>query len=161
RQRVHRGDRRSVCQRAHRDRSRTLSRHHRGERDRPHPGVGRNPRQFAEGGMTTSALPKRSQSMERFVSLQRSVMNHFITGLSVLSTVLVLVPLVAILGYLLYKGASSLNLAFFTKVPAPVGETGGGMANSIVGSGLILAVASAMGIPLGIAGGVYLAEYGR
>jgi phosphate transport system permease protein len=79
----------------------------------------------------------------------------------VLSTVVVLVPLVAILGYLLYKGASSLNLAFFTKVPAPVGESGGGMANSIVGSGIILAVASVMGIPLGIAGGVYLAEYGR
>jgi phosphate transport system permease protein len=79
----------------------------------------------------------------------------------VLSTVLVVAPLVAILAYLLYKGASSLNLAFFTKIPAPVGEDGGGMANSIVGSGIVLALASSMGIPVGIAAGVYLAEFGQ
>ena len=108
-----------------------------------------------------SALPERSPHLERLVRVRRTMTNHLVTGLAVLSTVIVLVPLVAILGYLIYKGASSLNLAFFTKVPAPVGETGGGMANSIVGSGIILAVASAIGIPLGIAGGVYLAEYGR
>ena len=78
-----------------------------------------------------------------------------------LSTILVLVPLVAVLGYLIYKGASSLNLAFFTKVPVPVGESGGGMANSIVGSAIILLLSSLLGIPLGIAAGVYLAEYGR
>jgi phosphate transport system permease protein len=60
-----------------------------------------------------------------------------------------------------YKGASSLNLNFFTKLPAPVGETGGGMANAIVGSGVVLGLASAMGIPVGIAGGIYLAEFGR
>ena len=108
-----------------------------------------------------TALPERSKNMERMVRTRRSLTNAFVTGLSVLSTVIVLVPLVAILAYLVYKGASSLNLDFFTKVPAPVGESGGGMANSIVGSGIILAIASVMGIPLGIAGGVYLAEYGR
>jgi phosphate transport system permease protein len=75
--------------------------------------------------------------------------------------VIVIAPLVAILAYLIYKGASSLNLAFFTHIPAPVGEPGGGMANAIVGSGLVLAVASLMGIPVGIAAGVYLAEFGR
>lgn len=107
------------------------------------------------------ALPERSAQMERAIRVRRTVTNHVVTGLAVLSTAIVLVPLVAILGYLIFKGASSLNLAFFTKVPAPVGEPGGGMANSIVGSGIILAVASAIGIPLGIAGGVYLAEYGR
>ena len=58
-------------------------------------------------------------------------------------------------------GASSLNLAFFTHIPAPVGENGGGMANAIVGSGIVLALASLMGIPVGIAAGVYLAEFGR
>lgn len=109
----------------------------------------------------TRALPERSEHMERAIRARRTFTNHLVTGLAVLSTAIVLVPLVAILGYLIYKGASSLNLDFFTKVPAPVGEPGGGMANSIVGSGIILAVASAMGIPLGIAGGVYLAEYGR
>ena len=108
-----------------------------------------------------SALPERSRHMERAIRVRRSLTNHLVTGLAVLSTAAVLVPLVAILAYLLYKGTSSLNWAFFTKIPAPVGEPGGGMANSIVGSGIILAIASAMGIPLGIAGGVYLAEYGR
>ena len=91
----------------------------------------------------------------------RKGMNWLVTGLAVLSTVVVLVPLVAILAYLLYKGASSLNLNFFIKVPAPVGESGGGMANSIAGSAVILTLASLMGIPVGIAAGVYLAEYGR
>jgi len=97
----------------------------------------------------------------RVNTLHRMFFDHLITGLAILSTVLVIAPLVSILLYLLYKGASSLNLAFFTHVPAPVGEAGGGMANSILGSGIILTLASAMGIPIGIAAGVYLAEYGR
>ena len=91
----------------------------------------------------------------------RSAMNYLVSGLSILATILVILPLVAILFYLIYKGASSLNLAFFTHIPAPVGEVGGGMANSIVGSGIILFLASLMGIPIGIAAGVYLAEFGR
>ena len=91
----------------------------------------------------------------------RKATNLLVVGLAVLATVIVLAPLVAILVYLIYKGASSLNVAFFTRPPAPVGEQGGGMANSIVGSGLILTLASLMGIPIGIAAGVYLAEYGR
>ncbi len=108
-----------------------------------------------------SVLPERSQQIERIIRVRRALTNHLVTGLAVLSTIIVLIPLVAILGYLIYKGASSLNLAFFTHIPAPVGQPGGGMANAIVGSGIILAVASAIGIPLGIAAGVYLAEYGR
>jgi phosphate transport system permease protein len=91
----------------------------------------------------------------------RSAMNYLVSGLSILATILVILPLVAILFYLIYKGASSLNLAFFTHIPAPVGEVGGGMANSIVGSGIILFLASLMGIPIGIAAGVYLSEFGR
>jgi phosphate transport system permease protein len=107
-----------------------------------------------------ATLPIRSQNLERFVTVRRSATNHLVTGVALVSTVIVLVPLIAILGYLIYKGASSLNLAFFTKAPVPVGETGGGMANSIVGSGVILALASLIGIPFGIGAGVYLAEYG-
>ena len=97
----------------------------------------------------------------RLNSAWRYAVNHLVTGLAILSTVLVIVPLVAILAYLIYKGASSLNLDFFTHIPAPVGETGGGMANSMVGSAIVLALASSMGIPVGIAAGVYLAEYGQ
>jgi phosphate transport system permease protein len=97
----------------------------------------------------------------RFHAGRRKVTNYFVSGLSIVATRVVLAPLVAILFYLIYKGASSLNLAFFTHIPAPVGEQGGGMANSILGSGIILFLASLMGIPIGIAAGVYLAEFGR
>jgi phosphate transport system permease protein len=91
----------------------------------------------------------------------RAATDGTVTGLSVLATVIVVAPLLAIFGYLLYKGASSLNLAFFTQIPKPPGEPGGGMANAIVGSAIVLAIASAIGIPMGIGGGVFLAEFGR
>lgn len=107
-----------------------------------------------------SPMNVQTRSM-RWNKARRSGMNYIVGGLSVLATILVLAPLAAILFYLVYKGASSLNLAFFTHIPAPVGEEGGGMANSIVGSGIILVLASLMGIPVGIAAGVYLAEFGR
>jgi phosphate transport system permease protein len=91
----------------------------------------------------------------------RTLIDGGATGLAVLSTVLVVAPLVAIFIYLLYKGASSLNLDFFTQIPKPEGEDGGGMANAIEGSGILLAIASVIGVPIGISGGVFLAEYGR
>ena len=91
----------------------------------------------------------------------RGAVDHLVTGLAILATVLVITPLIAIFVYLLYKGANSLNLDFFTKVPKPPGEVGGGMANAIVGSAVLLALASIIGIPVGIGGGVYLAEFGR
>ena len=91
----------------------------------------------------------------------RTASNHIATGLAILSTILVITPLIVIFIYLLYKGANSLNLAFFTQTPRPVGETGGGMANAILGSGLLLAVGSALGVPIGIAAGIFLAEFGR
>ena len=103
----------------------------------------------------------RPRGAEVWRDRRRAAMDHAVTGIAVLSTALVLLPLVAILGYLIFKGASSLNFAFFTKIPAPVGESGGGMANAIVGSGTILAISSLMGVPLGIGAGVFLAEYGR
>src|ERR1700678_4801036 len=93
--------------------------------------------------------------------LWRVFANHLATVAAVGSTILVMAPLIAIFFYLLVKGASSLNLAFFTQVPKPVGEAGGGMANSILGSGILLAIASLMGVPIGIAGGIYIAEFGR
>jgi len=97
----------------------------------------------------------------RMNKARRTATNYFVSGLAILATILVILPLIAILFYLVYKGASSLNMAFFTHIPAPVGQDGGGMANSIVGSGIILLLASLMGIPIGIAAGVYLAEFGR
>jgi phosphate transport system permease protein len=91
----------------------------------------------------------------------RALVDNTATGLAVLSTVLVVAPLVAIFIYLLYKGASSLSWAFFTQIPKPEGELGGGMANAIVGSAVLLAISSLIGIPVGIGGGIYLAEFGR
>jgi len=91
----------------------------------------------------------------------RSATDTLITVLAVLATILVIAPLGFIFGYLLYKGAASLNLDFFLQTPKPVGETGGGMANAIVGSAVVLALGSLIGIPMGIGAGVYLAEFGR
>lgn len=84
-----------------------------------------------------------------------------VTVLAIAATLIVIAPLIAIFVYLIYKGASSLNLAFFTRTPKPVGELGGGMANAILGSALLLGVASAIGVPIGISGGIFLAEFGR
>ena len=94
-------------------------------------------------------------------SLWRSGVDHLATGLAILATILVVAPLIAIFFYLVYKGASSLNWAFFNQIPKPEGEVGGGMANAIVGSAVVLLVASLFGIPIGIGGGIYLAEFGR
>jgi len=69
-------------------------------------------------------------------------------------------PLALVFFYLLGSGLSSINLPFFTHLPKPVGEAGGGMANAIVGSGELLGLAAIIGIPVGVLGGVYLAEYG-
>lgn len=91
----------------------------------------------------------------------RAVTDHTVTALAIAATLIVIAPLIAIFVYLVYKGASSLNLAFFTQIPKPVGESGGGMANSIAGSAILLSVASFIGIPIGIGGGIFLAEYGR
>src|SRR5579859_1448318 len=92
--------------------------------------------------------------------VRRRITSGIVAVLAVLATIVVVTPLIAILLYLLKQGVSSLNWDFFTKVPVPVGEKGGGMENAIVGSAVILALASAIGIPLGIGAGIYLAKFG-
>ena len=95
------------------------------------------------------------------VSLRRRAINALVTGAAAGAVLLVLMPLGAILAYLLYKGFGSLNWAFLTQTPKPVGEVGGGMANAIAGSVYILLIASSIGVPIGIGAGIYLSEYGR
>jgi phosphate transport system permease protein len=80
-----------------------------------------------------------------------------LTGVAALGVVSVLF---LILGYLIWNGGASLSLNFFTQLPKPVGETGGGMANAIVGSLKLLFLAAIIGLPIGLLAGVYLAEFG-
>jgi phosphate transport system permease protein len=95
------------------------------------------------------------------ISFRRRVTDQVMTGAAIATVVIVLAPLVAIFGYLVYRGVGALDWAFLTQTPKPVGEVGGGMANAIVGSLLILGIASLIGVPLGVGAGIYLAEYGR
>jgi phosphate transport system permease protein len=93
------------------------------------------------------------------VAMHRKVINAIMLSLSGMCTVLVISILFFILGYLAYHGARSLNWAFLTQLPKPAGESGGGMANAIVGSAKVLGLAVCFGVPIGCLAGVYLAEY--
>ena len=103
----------------------------------------------------------RSITAGRFTDLRRQGADVLATLLSGAAAVAVLAPLIAIFGYLVYKGAGSLDWAFFTQIPRPVGETGGGLANAIAGTAYIMLMASCIGVPVGVGAGIFLAEYGR
>lgn len=95
------------------------------------------------------------------LALRRKLINNVMLGLTGVCTLAVAGTLIVILGYLAWNGASSLNWAFFTELPAPVGETGGGAANALVGSAKVLFIAMLIGVPIGFLGGVYLSEFGH
>jgi phosphate transport system permease protein len=90
----------------------------------------------------------------------RKSLNYVMLTLTGVAAFAVVSVLFLILGYLLWNGGTSLSLNFFTQLPKPVGETGGGMANAIVGSLKLLFLAAIMGLPVGLLAGVYLAEFG-
>jgi len=96
-----------------------------------------------------------------YVQFRRRFTDHLATFVAATLSSIVVGTLVAIFAYLVIKGAGSVNWAFLTHTPRPVGDIGGGMANAIVGSALILGMATLICIPLGIGAGIYLAEYGR
>jgi len=89
----------------------------------------------------------------------RKFVSGFMLGMTGLAAFITVAVLFFILGYLVYHGGTSINWNFFTKLPTPVGEDGGGMANAIVGSAKLLLLASLIGVPVGFLGGVYLAEF--
>jgi phosphate transport system permease protein len=104
----------------------------------------------------------RLECVERSGSMKNAGRRHFVSGAMIgvtyLCAVLATLPLLLILWHLIAKGASSISLAFFTHMPRPVGEPGGGMANAIVGTLILIGVASTIGLPVGIGAGLYLAE---
>src|SRR5665213_3414680 len=91
--------------------------------------------------------------------LRRKLVNYAMLSLTGLCTLLVVSVLLTILVYLLWNGAHALNLNFFIKLPAPVGQPGGGVYNAIIGTLKLLALASAIGVPIGLVGGIYLSEF--
>ncbi len=99
--------------------------------------------------------------MNSFSYLKRRILNRFMLFLSYGSAAFGVVILFLILSYIIIKGASSINLDFFIKLPKPTGETGGGIANAIVGSFIVVGTASLIAIPVGVMSGIYLAEFGK
>lgn len=91
---------------------------------------------------------------------RRNAMNALMRALAFLCAILVVTPLMLVFYHLLKEGVGALNWDFFTQLPKPVGEPGGGMANAIVGTGILIALASLLGVPVGVLGGIYLSEYG-
>jgi phosphate transport system permease protein len=94
-------------------------------------------------------------------TLSRKIVNVLMLTLTGVCAIFTVSVLFLILGYLIYNGGRSLSWEFFTRLPAPVGETGGGMANAIVGSAKLLFLATLVGVPVGLLGGLYLAEFGE
>ncbi len=106
-----------------------------------------------------NALTKTVMTGNGFTYWRRKLSNWFFTALFSSSVLIVLLPLLLIVGYLFFKGASSVNLSFFIHRPLPVGETGGGMGNAIIGSIYVVGIASLIGIPIGLLGGIFLGEF--
>ncbi len=90
----------------------------------------------------------------------RNFKNAFMQTLTFVCAILVVVPLVLVFYHLIREGFTSINWAFFTQLQKPVGETGGGMANAIVGTFILIGQAAVIGVPIGVLGGVFLSEYG-
>jgi phosphate transport system permease protein len=94
-------------------------------------------------------------------ALRRRLKSGTMTGIVAGLAVLAVLPLLLILADLIHRGASSIDWNFFVKSPVPMGETGGGVANAIVGTGIIVALACLAGIPIGVGAGLFLAEFGN
>jgi phosphate transport system permease protein len=91
----------------------------------------------------------------------RKTKNTAMTAFAAACLIMALVPLILIFSYTLLQGVSALNIDFFIQMPKPVGETGGGMANALVGTGILIGLGALFGLPVGIMAGIYLAEYGN
>ncbi len=107
--------------------------------------------------MTTSIIPRSTLGNRR----KRRAVSAIMVGLTYVAAALATLPLILILFHIGKAGAASLSLDFFTRMPQPVGEAGGGMANAITGTLILIGIAAAIGVPIGIGAGLYLAEHRR
>ena len=117
------------------------------------PATTQRPRARRNTGVQRAAAHRTTRSLGR-----RKVTNAVMQGVMYIAAMLATLPLVLILALLLEEGASSISLDFFTRMPKPVGEAGGGMANAIAGTLVLLGIATVIGLPIGIGAGLYLAE---
>jgi phosphate transport system permease protein len=97
------------------------------------------------------------ENSEKIHYLKRKRKEKVFQGLILIFSLMAVIPLFLVIGYVFIKGIKAINWSFFTQLPTPVGEPGGGMANAIVGSGMIVLLASLLGLPVGVMGGVWLA----
>ena len=100
------------------------------------------------------------QSLKANKSSSRNLFNIIMTGLSGLSILIALIPLVLVLFYVIFKGANRLDLDLFTKLPPPPGSAGGGIANAIMGTLIVVAIAAAIAVPIGVLCAIWLSEFG-
>ncbi|MHB8336393.1 MAG: phosphate ABC transporter permease PstA [Ignavibacteriaceae bacterium] len=98
---------------------------------------------------------------EKFTFIRRRTTNVVMLSVSFLAAIITIAPLILIFYYTISKGIANLNINFFTKLPTPVGESGGGMVNAIIGTLILIAIGGGIGIPVGILSGVYLSEFGK
>ena len=117
------------------------------------------PRSLPGGSLPPLAGSRESRVVALPISRRAGLVNHIMTGVLGLCLVVTCVPLFLILGYIAYRGAGSLSWAFFTQLPRPQGESGGGLANAIAGSGILVGLATLLALPIGLLAAIFLSEY--
>ena len=106
-------------------------------------------------------LITRNEQLNYKPNIKRNLGNRLMTGLAALFSIVAVLPLVLVLGYILLKGASKISISLFTELPPPPGLEGGGIGNAIIGTFLVTFIAALCAIPIGVGGGIYLAEYSK
>ena len=123
------------------------------------PGAPKDRESQATGPPRPSARQRAYAERTAGTIRRRRLVNQLMGGITVAAAIGATLPLLFILTYLLQQGAATLSLEFFTEMPAPPGVEGGGMANAILGTLILIGIASAVGLPIGIGAGLYLAEH--
>ena len=111
--------------------------------------------------INNSSLIKRQDQLNYKPNIRRNLGNRLMTALAALFSTIAVLPLVLVLGYVLLKGASKISISLFTELPPPPGLEGGGIGNAIVGTLVVTFIAALFAIPVGVGGGIYLAEYSK